>query len=104
MQRIKILLILCSLSFTASSQTTNDSIVCFTQSQVKTFLITKVELNNCLEQYAAVSTELKNSETRNAELVENEEKLERKVKRNRGFAIAGGAGFVAVLVLLFAVK
>ena len=44
------------MSFSVSSQT--DSLLCFTQGQVKTFLLTKTELNNCLEQYNAQAIEI----------------------------------------------
>lgn len=102
MQKLGMILILCFLSCTASSQ--NDSTYCFTKGQVKEFLITKVELNNCNEQYNLVYNEKKAiSDTLTAVRSDNVT-LDKKVRRNRRIAIGGFAGFFASLVLLFGIK
>jgi len=82
----------------------NDSTFCFTKSQVKVFLTTKVELNNCNEQYNLISTQKQAiSDSLTAEML-NTTKLDKKVKRNRRIAIGGISGFIAVIVLMFAIK
>ena len=85
MQKLKMILILCLWSCTASSQ--SDSLICFTQSQVKTFLITKTELNNCLEQYNAISTRFNVLSEQNANLVIDITKTEKKAVRRGKIAI-----------------
>lgn len=102
MQKLKKTLILCLLSFTISAQ--NDSTYCFTKSQVKVFLTTKVELNNCNEQYNDVKAQNKAiSDTLNV-LRLDYTKAQNKVKRNRRIAIGGISGFIATLILLFVIK
>ena len=97
--RILVILILCSLSFSVSSQ--NDSTKCFTLEQVKVFLITKVELNNCLERFDVVSTQKEELSQEISEIKEENTGLQKKVKRNRGIAIGTGGGLIALLVLFF---
>lgn len=102
MQKLKKTLILCLLSFTISAQ--NDSTYCFTKSQVKVFLTTKVELNNCNEQYNVVFNEKQAiTDTLNV-LRLDYTKEQKKVKRNRRMAIGGISGFIASIILLFALK
>ena len=100
MRTIIILLTACSLNFTASSQI--DSLTCFTPGQVKTFLRTKVELNNCLAEFNKVSVDLSACNERSNELTDENTKLTVKVKRRGrviGGAVIGGIilGVVAVL-------
>lgn len=89
------MLIACLLTFTASSQ--NDSTYCFTKSQVKTFLTTKVELNNCEGQFALISDSLSVITTDNT-------KLQKKVRRNRNIALGAGGGLIAVIILWLGIK
>ena len=93
----------CLLSCSALSQS-NDSLKCFTLEQVKVFLTTKVELNNCLQQYNSLFIEAEITRSKNVKLESDNLTLKKKVKRNRGFAIGFGAGLVGVLVLLFGIK
>lgn len=102
MQKLNKILIVCLLSFTTLAQ--NDSTFCFTKSQVKVFLTTKVELNNCNEQYNLISTQNKAiSDSLNVERV-NTTKLQKKVRNNRRIAIGGISGFISVIILLFVIK
>lgn len=96
------ILIVCLWSFTVLSQ--NDSTYCFTKSQVKEFLTTKVELNNCKEQYNDVKHQNKAiTDTLNV-LRLDYTKEQKKVRRNRRIAIGGISGFIASLILLFTIK
>ena len=95
------ILIVCLLSCTALSQ---DSTFCFTKSQVKEFLTTKVELNNCNELYNDVKQQNKEiTDTLNVLRLDNT-KQKRKVKRNRIIAISGISAFFSTLLLLFIIK
>jgi uncharacterized membrane protein len=95
-------LIVCFLSFTTLAQ--NDSTYCFTKSQVKVFLTTKVELNNCNELYNDVKAQNKAiTDTLNVLTIDNT-KQKRKVKRNRIIAISGISAFFSTLLLLFIIK
>lgn len=98
------ILILSFWSCTALSQ--NDSLKCFTLGEVKTFLLTKVELNNCLEQYDIKAQEVKDLkeekeelQDKNYDLKQDLEKSNKKAKRRLGVAIGAGGGFIAVLAL-----
>jgi len=96
------ILIVCFLSFTTLAQ--NDSTYCFTKSQVKVFLTTKVELNNCNELYNDVKAQNKAiTDTLNVLTIDNT-KQKRKVKRNRIIAISGISAFFSTLLLLFIIK
>lgn len=100
MRTIITLLIACSLNFTASSQI--DSLTCFTPDQIKTILRTKVELNNCLEQFNVVLSDLSVCETLSIELTDENTKLTVKVKRRGrviGGTVIGGLILGAVAVL-----
>jgi len=102
MQKLKKTLIVCFLSFTALSQ--NDSTYCFTKSQVKVFLTTKVELNNCNEQYNVVKAQNKAiTDTLNVVRLDYT-KEQKKVLRNRRIAIGGISAFFSTLLLLFIIK
>ena len=102
MQKLNTILIVCFLSFITSAQT--DSTYCFTKSQVKVFLTTKVELNNCNELYSNVKAQNKAiTDTLNV-LRLDYTKEQKKVKRNRNIAIGGISGFFASLLLLFVIK
>ena len=102
MQKLNKILIVCFLSFTTLAQ--NDSTFCFTKSQVKVFLTTKVELNNCNEQYNDVKAQNKAiTDTLNVVRLDYIQ-AQNKVKRNRRIAIGGISGFIATLILLFAIK
>ena len=102
MQKLNMILIVCLWSFITSAQ--NDSTFCFTKSQVKVFLATKVELNNCNEQYNLVKHQNKAiTDTLNV-LRLDYTKEQKKVKRNRNIAIGGISGFIASLLLLFVIK
>lgn len=83
------ILIVYFLSCTASSQ--NDSTYCFTKGQVKEFLLTKVELNNCNEQYSIVYNEKEAISDSLTAVVSDNVTLDKRVKRNRtGWIITGG--------------
>ena len=102
MQKLKTILIVCLLSFTTLAQ--NDSTYCFTKSQVKVFLTTKVELNNCNEQYNAIKQQ-NNAITDTLTVLRLDyAKEQNKVVRNRRIAIGGISGFIASLFLLFVIK
>ena len=102
MQKLNKILIVCFLSFTTLAQ--NDSTYCFTKSQVKVFLTTKVELNNCNEQYNDVKAQNKAiTDTLNVLTIDNT-KQKRKVKRNRIIAISGISAFFSTLLLLFIIN
>jgi len=102
MQKLKTILIVCLLSFTTLAQ--NDSTYCFTKSQVKVFLTTKVELNNCNEQYNAIKQQ-NNAITDTLNVLRLDyAKEQNKVVRNRNIAIGGISGFIASLFLLFVIK
>ena len=82
----------------------NDSTFCFTKSQVKVFLTTKVELNNCNELYNDVKAQNKAiTDTLNVVRLDYIQ-AQNKVKRNRRIAIGGISGFIATLILLFVIK
>ena len=99
MQKLKTILIVCLWSFTTLAQ--NDSTYCFTKSQVKVFLTTKVELNNCDEQYNAIKQQ-NNAITDTLNVLRLDyAKEQNKVVRNRNIAIGGISGFIASLFLLF---
>ena len=78
-----------------------DTTYTFTQSQVKEFLITKVELNNCREQYGIV---LQKNNNLNLTLKNKDEEIikeKSKTKRNRIFAIiCASAASVTTSILL----
>ena len=98
MQKLKMILIVCFLSCTALSQ---DSTYCFTKSQVKEFLTTKVELNNCNELYNDVKQQNKAiTDTLNVLTIDNT-KLQKKVRRNRRIAIGGISAFILSIGALF---
>ena len=102
MQKLKTILIVCLLSFTTLGQ--NDSTYCFTKSQVKVFLTTKAELNNCNEQYNAIKQQ-NNAITDTLTVLRLDyAKEQNKVVRNRRIAIGGISGFIASLFLLFVIK
>ena len=102
MQKLNKILIVCLLSFTALSQ--NDSTHCFTKSQVKVFLTTKVELNNCKEQYNDVKAQNKAiTDTLNVVRLDYT-KAQKKVRTNRRIAIGGISAFFSTLLLLFIIK
>ena len=102
MQKLKKILIVCFLSFTTLAQ--NDSTFCFTKSQVKVFLTTKVELNNCNEQYNIIKQQNKAiTDTLNVTRLDYT-KAQKKIKRNRRIAIGGISAFIATLILLFAIN
>lgn len=102
MQKLKTILIVCLWSFTTLAQ--NDSTYCFTKSQVKVFLTTKVELNNCNEQYNAIKQQ-NNAITDTLTVLRLDyAKEQNKVVRNRNIAIGGISGFIASLFLLFVIK
>ena len=102
MQKLKTILIVCLWSFTISAQ--NDSTYCFTKSQVKVFLTTKVELNNCNEHYNAIKKQ-NNAITDTLTVLRLDyAKEQNKVVRNRRIAIGGISGFIASLFLLFVIK
>jgi len=102
MQKLKTILIVCLLSFTTLAQ--NDSTYCFTKSQVKVFLTTKAELNNCNEQYNAIKQQ-NNAITDTLTVLRLDyAKEQNKVVRNRNIAIGGISGFIASLFLLFVIK
>ena len=92
-------MIVCYLSITGLSQ--SDTTYTFTQSQVKEFLITKVELNNCREQYGII---LQKNNNLNLVLKSKDEEIikeKSKTKRNRIFAIiCAGAASVTTSILL----
>jgi len=100
MQKIGLLLIALLLSFSALSQN-KDSTLCFTTDQVKTFLRTKVELQNALETNQVLYNRLVDSEEIQADQLNQLEKKAKKLKRTR--AIAGTTGGLALLfgLLLF---
>ena len=93
MRHLRILTVLL-WSFSASSQPTEE-LKCFTITQVKEFLVTKIELNNCLESYNSMAIDLAVSNEEKAVLIGENEKLDTKVKRNRRVAI--GVGVLAAL-------
>ena len=102
MQKLNKILIVCFLSFTTLAQ--NDSTFCFTKSQVKVFLTTKVELNNCNEQYNIIKQQNKAiTDTLNVVRLDYIQ-AQKKVKRNRRIAIGGISGFIATLILLFTIN
>ena len=100
MQKLKLILILCSLSFTVSSQQ-SDTTLCFTKAQVRQFLFTKAELNLCNENEKILSKKITDLKEENEDLTDQATKTKKKLKRTR--IIAGGSGGVAILsgLLLF---
>ena len=102
MQKLKTILIVYSLSFTALGQ--NDSIYCFNKSQVKTFLTTKIELDNCKEQYNYVFNEKEAISDTLIQIKEDNSTLLKKVRRNRLIAISGIGGFITTIILLFTIN
>ena len=107
--RIVMILILSFWSFTAWNQ--SDSLKCFTLEQVKIFLITKVELNNCLEQYDAKAIEVDSLKEEKKELQEEKKELEadvekfkRKSKKRGGIAIATSGGLILTIALALGIK
>jgi len=101
MRTINLLLIVFCLSFTASSQ---DSLNCFTIEQTKVFLRTKVELNNCLEQFDVISSDLSASKERNVVLTSDNAKLRKKVKVNRKWGIISTSAGVGIIALWIFIK
>lgn len=102
MRQLKVTVIALCFCFTVSSQ--SDSLDCFTPSQVKTFLRTKVELNNCLGEFNRISVANDALTATNAELVDSNVKLDKKMRRNRRIAIGEGIGLAGLIVLIFTVK
>ncbi len=75
--------------------------MCFTKAQVKVFLETKVELNNCEDQYNVLAIEKDSLQQTYNDLDVTNVKNVKKLKRTR--KIGGGLGILALLfgVLLF---
>lgn len=92
------------LNFTAFTQI--DSLTCFTPSQIKTFLRTKVELNNCLEQYNVISRDLDTLTASNEILKQDNIKLELKSRRRLkiGLIVGGVAGIISGWLVRSAIK
>jgi hypothetical protein len=89
------------LSFTALSQSDTTKLYTFTHGQVQTFLITKVERDNCYERYDVVTSEKELIyDTLNQVRLDNTT-LQKKVVKNRRIAIGGFAGFFLALGLFF---
>ena len=98
MRRLTTILTACFLSCTALSQPDLD---CFTRDQVKEFLRTKVERDNCYEQFNVITGEKQAySDTLQAVRIDNVT-LQKKVVRNRRIAIGGISGFILAIGLLF---
>ena len=91
-----LLLIAYCTSFTALSQSNQDSTICFTTTQVKHFLRTAVELTNALETNELLVTQLGECQNREVELQLEIDKKQKKLKRTRW--IAGGTGGLAVIL------
>lgn len=95
------ILTVCFLNCTAFSQL--DSLHCFTTSQVQTFLSTKVELQNCLENYSIVVNERDSLTVENVDLTNELTSTSKKLKRNRKIAIIEGgvlAGIIALFIII----
>ena len=87
-------------SFTALAQSSDTTATyCFTLTEVKQFLRTKVELNNCLDSNHLLEKRLGEAEDREIKLQAEVDKKQKKLKRTRW--IAGGAGGLAVIFGLF---
>ena len=99
MQKLSKILIVFFLSCTAFAQ--SDSTYCFTKLQVKEFLYTKVELNNCNEQYNAVKGQNKAISDTLSVLRVDYTKQQKKVRTNRRIAIGGISAFILAIGLLF---
>lgn len=98
MQKLRMILILCLLSGTVLSQS-NDSTYCFTQAQVKTFLMTKAELEFCLESNEVLLNDLGDAQNRNIELETDLTKTNKKLRRTRWIA-SGGVLSTIILSLI----
>ena len=82
-------------SFTALSQTNQDSTFCFTHNQVQHFLRTKVELENALETNHLLVGRLGTAEDK---IINQEIELDKKAKKlKRTRAIAGATSGLALL-------
>jgi hypothetical protein len=81
------------ISFSGSSQ--SDSTFCFTSDQVKTFLRTKVELNECNNQYNLVVSDLDALTIANTALTVNVVTKQKKLVRTR--VIASVVGLIAII-------
>lgn len=93
-QILNLTLILFCLNTSAFSQ--NDSTLCFTKAQVRTFLITKVELNNCIESSNVLMNQLEDVRATNETLTIDYTKSKKKLKRTRWIA---GGGILATILL-----
>ena len=98
-QQINTLLIALLMSFSVSSQT--DSLLCFTQGQVKTFLLTKTELINCLDEYNAMSIDLNTIQETNRNLTIDYNKLEIKAVKRKKIAIISTVVAIAEAGILY---
>ena len=97
--RILIVCFMFTIPNLVCSQT--DSLKCFTIEQVKVFLTTKVELNNCHEQSVLLQNDIDTLQEEKVALIEDNERKQKRLKRTRWVAGGGIAGTILFALITF---